>query len=200
VGRLEDFPGSFVYMKFGCRLHDVSIEPRRLSAFHFVTQMATACRLAGTLELPFMDTQGGDFVNRFQELAACGSVLIGAVLAGGCAAHSPMIVKNTTDTHPVSQSRYPAHHDKVFVTQQPLPSGVAAEELARIDVGKIWYGSSKNVEISMADRARELGANAVVQVKTWHQPSGFSWAAPHGSGVAVRVDPKVLESLSGSWK
>jgi hypothetical protein len=86
------------------------------------------------------------------------------------------------------------------VTQQPLPSGVAAEELARIDVGKIWYGSSKNVEISMADRARELGANAVVQVKTWHQPSGFSWAAPHGSGVAVRVDPKALESLSGSWQ
>lgn len=54
----------------------------------------------------------------------------------------------------------------------------------------------------MADRARELGANAVIQVKTWHQPSGFSWAAPHGSGQAVRIkDVKLLESLGikGNW-
>jgi len=79
-----------------------------------------------------------------------------------------MIIKNTTDTHPISQSQYPPHHDKVLVTQQSLPSSVAVDQLATIEVGKIWYGLSKNVEISMADRARELGANAVIQVRTWH--------------------------------
>lgn len=130
-------------------------------------------------------------------IAAAGLVL------GGCAAHSPMIIKNTTDTHPVGSgaTQFPAHHDKVFVTQQGLPAGVSFQEIARVDVGKIWYGSSKNVLASMAERGRELGANAIVQVKTWRQPSGFSWAAPHGSGLAVRVsDPKSLESLSGSWE
>jgi hypothetical protein len=135
-----------------------------------------------------------------QRFATATFVALSAWCLAGCAAHSPMIIKNTTDTHPIGQSQYPPHHDKVFVTQQSLPSSVAVDQLATIEVGKIWYGSSKNVEISMADRARELGANAVIQVKTWHQPSGFSWAAPHGSGVAVRVDPKALESLSGIWQ
>jgi uncharacterized protein YbjQ (UPF0145 family) len=54
----------------------------------------------------------------------------------------------------------------------------------------------------MADRARELGANAIIQAKTWRQPSGFSWAAPHGSGQAVRIkDIKGLEALgiNGAW-
>ncbi len=97
--------------------------------------------------------------------------------------------------------RRPFPHEKVFVTQQGLPSNVVVQEIARIEVGKIWYGSSKNVLTSMAERGRELGANAVIQVKTWHQRSGFSWAAPHGSGLAVRVsDPKVLESVSGIWE
>ena len=120
----------------------------------------------------------------------------------GCSAHNPFIIANTTDSSPVSQSKYPAHHDKVFITEQPLPAGVEFELISTVDVGKIWYGSSKNVLVSMADRARELGANGVVQAKTWTQPSGFSWAAPHGSGQAVRVsDIKALESLGikGSW-
>jgi uncharacterized protein YbjQ (UPF0145 family) len=54
----------------------------------------------------------------------------------------------------------------------------------------------------MAERARQLGANAIIQAKTWHQPSGFSWAAPHGSGQAVRVkDISTMEAkgINGSW-
>jgi hypothetical protein len=75
--------------------------------------------------------------------------------------------------------------------------------ISTIDVGQIWYGSSGDVYTSMANRARELGTNAVIQVKTWRQPSGFSWAAPHGSGQAVRISKiKALESLGikGSWR
>lgn len=113
-----------------------------------------------------------------------------------CSAHNPFIITNTTESSAVSQSKYPAHYDKVFITEQSLPAGVEFELLSTIDVGKIWYGSSENVLISMADRARELGANGIIQAKTWKQPSGFSWAAPHGSGQAVRVrDINAIESL-----
>jgi len=122
---------------------------------------------------------------------------------GACSAHNPFIIANTTQSTPINNSKYPAHHDKVFVTEQSLPAGVAFEVISTIDVGKIWYGSSNNVLSSMAERARELGANAVIQVKTWHQPSGFSWAAPHGSGQAVRIaDMEALKSLgvSGGWQ
>ena len=74
--------------------------------------------------------------------------------------------------------------------------------VSTIEVGKIWYGSAGNVLESIGERARELGANAVIDVKTWHQPSGFSWAAPHGSGRAVVVNDMEkfkLSGIVGSW-
>lgn len=119
-----------------------------------------------------------------------------------CSAHNPFILTNTTQSSPVSRNKYPAHNDRVFITEESLPSSVEFDLVSTIDVGKIWYGSSENVLTSMADRARELGANAIIQAKTWHQPSGFSWAAPHGSGQAVRIgDNELLDSLNikGSW-
>jgi hypothetical protein len=84
-----------------------------------------------------------------------------------------------------------------------LPASAKYEVLAELEVGKIWYGSSGNVLQSLADGARKLGADAVIEVKTWHQPSGFSWAAPHGSGKAIKIldSPSVdFASLPGEWK
>ena len=119
-----------------------------------------------------------------------------------CSAHNPFIVSNTTTSAPVSEAKFPPHTDKVFLTEQPLPSTVKFELVSTIDVGKVWYGSSKSVYKSLAERARQLGANAVVQVKTWHQPAGYSWSAPHGSGQAIYVDDMDLLDaldLNGSW-
>ena len=102
----------------------------------------------------------------------------------------------TTESSRISQNKYPAHNDKVFITGQPLPAGVEFELISTIDVRTIWYGSSTSALVSMADRARELGANGIIQSKARRQPSGWSWSAPHGSGQAVRVnDIKALESL-----
>jgi hypothetical protein len=129
-------------------------------------------------------------------------VTVLCLVLSACSAHSPFIMKNTTESAVVSPKKYPPNHDKVFVTEQSLPAGVDYDVIGTIEVGKVWYGSSDNVLTSMADRARELGANAVIQVKTWHQPSGFSWAAPHGSGEAVRIkDTGSLTSLrvAGDW-
>jgi hypothetical protein len=126
--------------------------------------------------------------------------LIFFILAG-CSAHSPFILTNTTDSTPV-QSTFPSSQDKVFITTQSLPRSVAYVSVSTIDVGKIWYGSTDGVLASLADRARQLGANAVIETKTWHQPAGFAWAAPEGSGLAVRVaDIKALEAsgVEGTW-
>jgi len=123
-----------------------------------------------------------------------------ALFLAGCSAHSPFILENTTDSTPV-QNTFPASQDKVFITSQSLPAS-SYVSVSRIDVGKIWYGSADGVLDSLADRARELGANAVIETKTWHQPAGFAWAAPEGSGLAVRVaDIKSLETsgVQGSW-
>ena len=125
-----------------------------------------------------------------------------ALLVSACSAHNPFIVSNKTVSSPVTEAKFPPHSDKVFFTEQSLPSTVKFELISPIDVGKVWYGSKERVYKSMAERARQLGANAVVEVKTWRQPSGYSWAAPHGSGQAIRVDDiHQLDALNieGSW-
>jgi len=126
-----------------------------------------------------------------------------AVLVSGCSAHNPFIIKNTTDTLIVSQTKYTSHNNPVYVTEASLPSNKIYEVLAQLEVGKVWYGSSADVLQSLADGAREIGADAVIEVKTWLQPSGWSWAAPHGSGKAIKVsEPASVDfgNLNGTWK
>lgn len=124
-------------------------------------------------------------------------------LLSGCSAHNPFIITDTTDTAMISQTKYAAHNNPVLVTEMSLPADARVEVLAQLEVGKIWYGSSNDTLQSLADGAREIGADAVVEVKTWLQPSGWSWAAPHGSGKAVKIiDPASVDfnSLNGTWK
>jgi hypothetical protein len=130
-------------------------------------------------------------------------LLTGILLLAGCSAHSPFIAKNTTDTTTVSRNKYPAHSNKVLLTPLTLPESQQFEVLEQIEVGKIWYGSSKKVAISLAERARAIGADAVIDYKTWTQPSGFSWFAPHGSGSAIKILDKSsvdLSSMEGEWQ
>jgi len=97
---------------------------------------------------------------------------------------------------------FPPHQGRVFITEQTLPSSVEFELISTIEVEKKWYGSTANALMPMAERARKLGANAVIQVRTWFAPSGFSWAAPHAAGQAVMVqDINLLESngIKGTW-
>ena len=108
-------------------------------------------------------------------------------VVAGCSAHSPMIVKNTTDVGPTVSQRYPSHSNPVLIVEGPLPAGVEYEVIATIDIGKIWYSGADGILVEMAQRGREMGADAVINVKRWRQPSGFSWAAPHGQGQAVKI-------------
>lgn len=132
-----------------------------------------------------------------------GMLLLAAAL-GGCAAHSPMIMKDTVDVamSPNAPKLAP-HTDKVLFLDNALPSGVKYETIGEINAGKVWYGDADSVLQQMAVKARELGADAVVEIGTWKQPSGFAWAAPHASGKAVRILNKKtanLGALGGTWR
>lgn len=132
------------------------------------------------------------------------STLVIAIGLSGCSAHSPFIAKDTDEVHlQQGAKKYPSHSNQVYVTSGPLPDTAQYETLATLEVGKVWYGSSENVLQSLADGARELGADAVIEVDTWHQPSGWSWAAPHGSGKAVKISEAAsvdFSGLDGAWK
>jgi uncharacterized protein YbjQ (UPF0145 family) len=63
-----------------------------------------------------------------------------------------------------------------------------------------WYGATAEAERKIADCARAIGADAVINVKVWHAPRAFTWAAPHAEGMAVKLrqpDSVDLDSLSG---
>ena len=64
--------------------------------------------------------------NRYVSKAAI-SLLFGLA---GCTAHSPMIVKSTTDTEQHSAKKYAPHANKVFITESDLGPAVKFELLA----------------------------------------------------------------------
>lgn len=69
-----------------------------------------------------------------------------------------------------------------------------------IKVSKKWYGSTTEMFGDLAERARKVGADAVINARTWHSPAGFAWAAPHAGGMAVKwteAGRKALPTLPG---
>jgi len=120
-------------------------------------------------------------------------VLIGLLmLVGGCAAGTRQLTSTT----------YPAHTNLVFVTKSTLPPE-SFEPIADLEESKGWYGSTDNTQQALADRARELGADAVLNMKSWHAPSAWSWASPYSSGKAVKLRgdlKQILNGIVGDWR
>ena len=126
-------------------------------------------------------------------------LICAAVVLPGCSTHSIWIPVDTVSTQAVP-GRFPAHTNKVFLTDLPIPASVAYESLGRIDAGKTAACSTDRLLLMMANQSREIGANAVINLKTWRQPSGWSWNAPHGSGEAIRIaNTNSLVGLTGYW-
>lgn len=126
-----------------------------------------------------------------------------ALMLTGCATHSIFLASNKTSfDRDITIFRYPAHTNKVFVSQGPLPAAIKARVLGYIDVGTVMYNAPHIVYCRMAQKARDIGADAVVEVKIWYQISGWAWAAPHGRGIAIRLAEGQIpdySSMKGEW-
>jgi hypothetical protein len=123
--------------------------------------------------------------------------------ATGCSAHSPFILWKTVDTSsfPNAPSK-PPHDRPVFVSDSQVDSAVF-DVLANIDVGYAFYGSLDWARDSLAERARELGADAVLETRIWHQPAGFGWYSPQASGKAASLKPSAVvdfSKISGEYR
>lgn len=130
------------------------------------------------------------------------AMMVAPLFLSGCAVHSPMLGFNRTELTRQSEVTYAAHTNEVFVYKAALPEAVKYEHICQVDVGKVWWGGQGWVMKDMANRARKVGGNAVIDVNTWKQPSGWAWAAPHGNGQIIKVaDPSILKSaeLEGWW-
>ena len=154
------------------------------------------------------------------------SAIVAAVMAVGCAAKKPESTDATPGTtapapaastpapKPTPQAAQkpaatplntqPATTGKVLVIGSALPAGVAHDVIGRVDVFQRSYGGIGDAFKLLGNKGREVGANAIVDARTWLAPAGFAAAAPHGSGIAVRVrDPRRLEEIGrtgGRWE
>lgn len=96
------------------------------------------------------------------------------------------------------------HAGKVLVTFNQLPASGDFEVIGPISVYKRWFGGTGAAMQLLGQKAREIGANAVVESRVWLAPAFPAQVAPHGSGIAVRIrDAKILEALvdeASSWE
>lgn len=90
-------------------------------------------------------------------------------------------------------------NNKTLVTFNSLPAQGNFEVLGRIEVYSRWFGSTRKAMTMLAEKARSLGANAVVETAVWQAPAFPATVAPHGTGIAVRIkDLQLLEKLADS--
>lgn len=96
------------------------------------------------------------------------------------------------------------HAGKILVSFNQLPASGDFEIIGPISVYKRWFGGTGAAMQLLGQKARELGANAVVESRVWLAPAFPAQVAPHGSGIAVRIrDIKILEALvddASSWE
>lgn len=88
---------------------------------------------------------------------------------------------------------------KVLVTASALPAKGDFEALGALHVQSRWPGGTGKANKLLAEQARGMGANAVVEARAWQALAFPAVVAPHGSGIAVRIaDDELLRSLAGS--
>jgi hypothetical protein len=124
-------------------------------------------------------------------------VCVGLAVAG-CAANSTTPIAGTETV-----KTYPAHTRPLRLVLGDLPPGTQYEVLAKVKAIDGYYGSSDGVERKIAEDARQIGADAIIQTKIWFAPRAFAWAAPHAEGVAVKLaQPESVdfEKLPGSTR
>jgi hypothetical protein len=101
-----------------------------------------------------------------------------------------------------SKLTYPPTTGRIRIIMGDLPEGTDYFVLEPLHVETGWYGELDEAKRLLADRARKLGADAVIKADVWHSPSGISWASPHGKGLAVKLrqpESVDLEAVPGWW-
>lgn len=123
-------------------------------------------------------------------LACCIAGLPASSAYSDIPSNDPAKIAETSkdDWNPAPVKIYPAHSGPVLILDGPAPAIVKYEFIGQVKIREGGYRSSESIQDrALAHRARGLGADAVIEVKRWRQPAGFSWAAPHADGKAVRI-------------
>ena len=118
---------------------------------------------------------------------------------------SMLLILNGCETTSSSSSKLigtpeAAWEGPVLISQAPIPESIEHKVIGTVEANaQVGYDNVMTLYPLLADEARKIGANAVVDVKGGRRFTGMSWAAAYVAGTAVRVDDrKKLDELPGT--
>jgi hypothetical protein len=86
-----------------------------------------------------------------------------------------------------TQSRYPAHNKGILITEGTLPAEVKYEFIESLFV-EIDPAPVVAVKMVMADKARLLGGDAIIQFVAGYKPRlSLTFSGRYGSGQVVKI-------------
>ena len=90
---------------------------------------------------------------------------------------------------------------KVSLVPSPVPEDVGFEVVGQVKANaRAGYSGAASLYPLLADEARKVGANAVINVEGGRRVSAFSWAAPFAGGTAIKIDdPDKLTEFGGEY-
>ena len=91
---------------------------------------------------------------------------------------------------------------KIFLTEESLPDGVKYQELGEIKIIRIGSVGFPAIYQALANKALDVGADAVIKVALWQQPTTKTFGSEQGAGTAVKFEDasKVdLSNMKGQW-
>ncbi len=129
-------------------------------------------------------------------------VLVTAVLVGfGCAQDNAMTANRDRVLFTGTPAASGAPTDKkILLTDQALPDTVQYRVLGEIKVIRLEDHGYAPVYQALANKALDVGADAVINIGTWREPTTKTFGAPQGMGTAVKLEGKPdLSGIEGRW-
>jgi len=104
-----------------------------------------------------------------------------AIILSGCAATA------SSTKHANAPTSLP-YTGPVCLLTSPVAPDVKNVYVGEIEASKEWYGGTDELLPLIADEARKLGSNAVINVKVGQKIGLWAWARPTGSGKAIKIE------------
>ena len=89
----------------------------------------------------------------------------------------------------------------VLVSQASIPAGVEYKVIGNVQAkARSGYDRAASLYPLLANEAKKIGANAVINTKGGRRMTAFSWSAAYVNGTAVKVeDIEKLKGIPGSY-
>ncbi|SIS90728.1 hypothetical protein [Neptunomonas antarctica] len=113
------------------------------------------------------------------KLVSCAAFIV--FFLSGCASVSSSSVPHVSESKRVS--------GQIYMTTATVPESVGYRVIGHVKANdRQGYGSVQSLYPLLAEEARKVGANAVINVKGGRTVAAFSWAAPFVGGIAIEID------------